>query len=565
MRLHAPMPTRITLRRVGAKVGKKAVLPASMAELLELATIKLDLTSPARCIFSEQGDEYDADSMDLIGMDEVLYVSCGENVVPPEAPNVVGEAKAVIRTLQPGSRSRRYAQFDDASSADIEIATTNEAVELADITNPRVVDEPDTQGQNAKQPPLPLAATAARRWLPCRSLAMLLLGSCCAAVGWAVTTLTLTDKGSYEDSKTSRHASQTAVPPTSPSPASLPPSPLILGDGPLPPLALLPLPPSRSPSLLPPVPPPLPPLPLPSLSTLSPSPQPSPPPLYPLPPPPPSPRPPPLAPAPPPSPSPPPLLPAVKWWPSLAAGDTAVLQSRNEGTCAVVGGGHGLLGGSFGAEIDGADVVVRVNRLPRASGEDTADLGRRTDAYVIDKCSMVDSARNGIFGVQYNGGAVEACNLRTVPLRSDSSSCPFATLILRGNDARWEHGCSGEFQRNDAIRDAAARSAVHLGVETDLLLEAVFDLRSFHPPGSNKPTTGLHALVAVGLLCSHVRLYGFAGTRTVDGHGESGDHDIAAEHALLAELVAKGDRLELLAMSTKFRQAWAETNVTVVC
>ena len=94
------MPTRITLRRVGAIVGKKAVLPASMAELLELATIKLELTSPARRIFSEQGDEYDEDGMELIGTDEVLYVSCGENFVPPEAPSVVGEAKAVIGTLR---------------------------------------------------------------------------------------------------------------------------------------------------------------------------------------------------------------------------------------------------------------------------------------------------------------------------------------------------------------------------------------------------------------------------------------------------------------------------------
>ena len=559
------MPTRITLRRVGAKVGKKAVLPASMAELLELAMIKLDLTSPAQRIFSEQGDEYDEDGMDLIGPDEVLYVSCGENFVPPDAPSVVGEAKAGIGTLRPESRSRRYAQFEDASSADIEIATRNEAVVLADITNQSGVDKPDAQSQNAKQPPLALAA---RRWLPCRSLAALLLGSCCAAVGWAVTTLIVTEKGSHEDNKISRYASQTAVPPTSPSPLLSPPSPPILGDVPLSPLALLPLSPSRLPSLLPPPPPPLPPLPLLPPPTPSPSPQLSPPPLYPLPPPPPSPLPPPLAPAPPPPPtlpSHPSLLPAVKWWPSLAAGDTAVLQSRKEGTCAVVGGGHGLLGGSFGAEIDRADVVVRVNRLPRASGEDTADLGHRTDAYFKDQCSMWGTADDGNIHVTYNGGAAETCNLRTVPLRSDSSSCPFTTLILRGNDARWEDGCSGEHQHNDPIRDAAARSAVHLGVETDLLLEAVFDLRSFHPPGTNKPTTGLHALVAMGLLCSRVRLYGFAGTATVDGHEESGDHDIAAEHALLAELVAKGDRLEILAMSATFRQAWADANVTVIC
>ena len=178
---------------------------------------------------------------------------------------------------------------------------------------------------------------------------------------------------------------------------------------------------------------------------------------------------------------------------------------------------------------------------------------------------MGRAADDGNLDVKYNGGAVETCNLRTVPLRSDSSSCPFSTLILRGNDARWEYGCSGEIHHNDPIRDAAARSAVHLGVETDLLLEAVYDLRSFHPPGANKPTTGLHALVAMGLLCSHVRLYGFAGTATVDGHEESADHDIAAEHALLTKLVAKGDRLESLAMSATFRQAWAEANVTVIC
>ena len=260
------------------------------------------------------------------------------------------------------------------------------------------------------------------------------------------------------------------------------------------------------------------------------------------------------------------MLPAVKWWPSPAARGTSVLQSRTEGTCAVIGGGRGLLGGSFGAEIDQADVVVRVNRLPRANGEDATDLGRRTDAFFMDQCSMVAAAyEGGAVYVTYLGGARETCNLRTEPLRNDSLSCPFTTLILRGNDARWEPHCSGETQKGDAVRDAAAVSVVHVGVQTDALLEAVFDLRGFHAPDTNLPTTGLHALVAVGLLCSHVRLYGFAGTPTVDGHEEAGDHNIGAEHALLAELVAKGDRLEPLAMSMTFRQAWAETNVTVVC
>ena len=182
------MTTRITLRQVGAMVGKKAVLPASWAGLLKLATAKLDLASPAQRIFSEQGDEYDEYVLELIGTDEVLYVSCGEdfarpvvvpaNAIPPlaageppapagkpaepfqtlrvsnatgEAPDMIdenyggssrgdaksalgeqrggsssSEAKTVIGT-RPESRSRRYAQFDEESLGNIELASSETA------------------------------------------------------------------------------------------------------------------------------------------------------------------------------------------------------------------------------------------------------------------------------------------------------------------------------------------------------------------------------------------------------------------------------------------------------
>jgi len=97
------MPTRIALRRVGEPTGKKAALPATMSELLELATKKLELSTPAQRIFSEQGDEYDAEDIGLIGVDDVLYVSCGEAFAtraaaefaptapaPPAASSVLG-------------------------------------------------------------------------------------------------------------------------------------------------------------------------------------------------------------------------------------------------------------------------------------------------------------------------------------------------------------------------------------------------------------------------------------------------------------------------------------------
>ena len=101
----------------------------------------------------------------------------------------------------------------------------------------------------------------------------------------------------------------------------------------------------------------------------------------------------------------------------------------------------------------------------------------------------------------------------------------------------------------------------------DLLLETVADLRGFQAPPRrrSRPPRAERARSGGALLCSHVRLYGFAGTLTVDGHEEDGFHNIEAEHALLAELAAKGDRLERLAIPATLRQAWAGTNVTVVC
>ena len=48
-----PMVTRITIRRIGMPVGKKAALPATMAALLEVCTRKLELTASAKRIFSE--------------------------------------------------------------------------------------------------------------------------------------------------------------------------------------------------------------------------------------------------------------------------------------------------------------------------------------------------------------------------------------------------------------------------------------------------------------------------------------------------------------------------------
>eukprot|EP00966_Prymnesium_polylepis_P315746 7295386-Prymnesium_polylepis.1 len=62
---------RVALRRVGQPTGKPALLPATLEELLALATKKLGLEAAASRVFSERGDEYDADDLELIAPDEV--------------------------------------------------------------------------------------------------------------------------------------------------------------------------------------------------------------------------------------------------------------------------------------------------------------------------------------------------------------------------------------------------------------------------------------------------------------------------------------------------------------
>ena len=92
------MPTRVSLRRVGAPVGKIVALPATMEELLELATRKLGLASRATRVFSERGDEYEeSEDLTLVVADEVLFVSCAEEFVPAAAVASV----PIVAALEP--------------------------------------------------------------------------------------------------------------------------------------------------------------------------------------------------------------------------------------------------------------------------------------------------------------------------------------------------------------------------------------------------------------------------------------------------------------------------------
>ena len=85
------MPTRITVRYLGSKVGKKVARTDTKGELLELAAKRLNLSTPALRVFAEGGDEYDGDEdVVLIESDEIIYVSCGEDfgsTAPTGAPS----------------------------------------------------------------------------------------------------------------------------------------------------------------------------------------------------------------------------------------------------------------------------------------------------------------------------------------------------------------------------------------------------------------------------------------------------------------------------------------------
>ena len=89
------MPTRLSLRRVGALTGKLAPAPGSLAGLLELATAKLKLASQATKVYTAAGDELDEDDdVLLLREDDVLYFSCGEPFTPPNAAAVTPPPKS---------------------------------------------------------------------------------------------------------------------------------------------------------------------------------------------------------------------------------------------------------------------------------------------------------------------------------------------------------------------------------------------------------------------------------------------------------------------------------------
>ena len=96
--------------------------------------------------------------------------------------------------------------------------------------------------------------------------------------------------------------------------------------------------------------------------------------------------------------------------------------------------------------------------------------------------------------------------------------------------------CGGGRAR-EWIERANRDSTFALGYSRDPVSEAAHALRAQGTPYCCDPSTGLHAVLTMGLACESVELFGFAGSTTIDDHPEG--HAIEAEHALLRKLADK--------------------------
>jgi len=110
---------QVYLLRVGAAFGQKALLlPNTMDELLSMATTTLKLKSRATRVFSEGGDEYNADDIALIANHEVLYISCGEEfkqVSLPWSNRKTSQTSSICSLLPSQTANKRSSSASRAS------------------------------------------------------------------------------------------------------------------------------------------------------------------------------------------------------------------------------------------------------------------------------------------------------------------------------------------------------------------------------------------------------------------------------------------------------------------
>jgi len=247
------------------------------------------------------------------------------------------------------------------------------------------------------------------------------------------------------------------------------------------------------------------------------------------------------------------------------------------GRCALVGGSSSLNGSGHGVEIEAHDTVIRVNRLPHP--KHFVDVGRRTDVYFVNtlkkyrldqtklewemgvnprfvwcrhsprNCSCLSCPKHIIFeGAPYdifwNHGKVlhgqAALNAaKAAALTVDKDETIGTTKISQHSSNRNKNytACRQShalhfFQHNVPAVPYAFRQPIDRGIRDAVAPWAY----------KSRPSGGLKAFFTLAMICDSISLFGFSGSKSLDGHREVG-HNFKAEHVLYSSLFRAGSIL----------------------
>ena len=213
-----------------------------------------------------------------------------------------------------------------------------------------------------------------------------------------------------------------------------------------------------------------------------------------------------------------------------------------KGTCAIIGSGASLVGRGQGAAIDAHGDVIRVNRLP-TNRTHWRDVGRRTSVWFSKMCRLKPfrvghgaALRLLVMDSKLKTGDSEDTPIGYCPLDGPAVRCPFRAFVAMGKkhkkNATDVDKCFGAGMRSLSSRQS---SAVRVGIASEARFDAAIAMRH-----GREASMGLHALLTFAPHCrGGVRLYGFSGNGTTDGHHIG--HALTIEHALMAELMRRSE------------------------
>lgn len=196
--------------------------------------------------------------------------------------------------------------------------------------------------------------------------------------------------------------------------------------------------------------------------------------------------------------------------------------------CALVGASSVMAGTNAGAEIDGHDAVIRLNRLPTEAFH--PDFGTRTDILFVSFEWRGEVAL--MSGEQANVAwchEVDHCNTTAIVSRSDVAPCDLPAMVDTWGPTHPLLGC----QQKNISRMVATGFASLQGM---------------------MPTTGLQAFFTFLPVCDELNLYGFGGRDTADGHTEWNGHNLYEEH-IIEDKIAAGQWDDIF-----FRRAYPEVD-----